>query len=101
MPPYRRVRLGATGGYKANRNGYGGGDKKVGIGTNGIGKRGTMERILKTDAYATHAQRQMVYCGINMLGGIGVGRSQFSSGLSAAKPDGRKACVAYKFLFAK
>jgi len=98
---YRRVTMGATGGYKANRNGYGGGNKKVGIGTNGIGKRGTMERILKTDAYASHAARQVVYCGINMLGGIGVGRSQFQSGLSAARPDGSSGCKTFVFKFAK
>lgn len=94
---FRRSRFAATGGYKAGPNAYGGGDKKVGLGTNGIGKRGTNERFLMTNAYATPLQRRMVFCGINMLGGIGVGRSQFASGLSAAKPDGLKKCSTYVF----
>ena len=96
---YRRSVFAASIGYKAGPNAYGGGDKKVGLGTNGIGKRGTNERFMLTNAFATPLQRRTIFCGTNMLGGIGVGRSQFASGLSAAKPDGRKKCTAYPFVF--
>ena len=94
---FRRSVFAASIGYKANANGYGGGDKKSGIGTNGIGRRGTIERFMQINAYSTPKQRQMIFCGTNMLGGVGVGRSQFSSGLSAAKPDGTNGCKAHLF----
>lgn len=97
MSSYNRRGFAPGGSYKANANGYGGGSKKSGLATNGIGVLGLNERFMKINAYVSPRQRQMVFCGTNMLGGIGAARSQFSSGLSAAKPDGGSLCKAHLF----
>lgn len=75
------------GSYKPSLNGYGGGNKKTGLATNGIGVLALNDRYIKINAYTTPRQRQMVFA-VNQLGGVGVGRSQFTTASSYARPDG-------------
>ena len=97
MSSYNKRGFSPGGSYKASVNGYGGGDKKCGLATHGVGVLGLNERFMKINAYVPPRQRQMIFCGTNMLGGVGVARGQFLSALSAAKPDGVRACKPYMF----
>ena len=67
----------AGGNYKASSKGYGGGNKLSGTGYSGVGYRGTIGRELRINAVPTAERRATVFRGINMLGGIGAGRSIF------------------------
>ncbi len=84
------------GGYKATVNGYGGGKKKSGLATHGIGVLGTNVRAMKINAYTTPMQRRMIFS-VNQLGGVGVGRSQFSNASTYAHPDGVRRFKPYLF----
>jgi hypothetical protein len=44
-------------------------------------------RAVKINANGSPEKRRIVFC-MNQLGGVGVGRSQFRTASSAAKPDG-------------
>jgi hypothetical protein len=88
------------GGYRASLNGYGGGNKKAGIPTNGIGKLALNDRFIKINAYTSTMQRRMVFS-TNTLGGVGVGHSQFSNSTTYAHPDGVRRFKPYLFNWKK
>jgi hypothetical protein len=101
MPGRRRGGYGAFspgGNYKANSNGYGGGNKLSGLGYNGIGVRGNLTNHLKTEANADQVHRMTIYCGTNQLGGIGVGRGIFG-GSGFVPGRGPRYCTPYVFQF--
>jgi hypothetical protein len=99
--PVRRGKFGAFsagGNYKASVNGYGGGSKKSGLGYDGIGIRGNLAVHLKTNANASIVKRNTIFCGTNMVGGVGVGRSVFG-GSGFMGTGGPRQCTPYVFQF--
>ena len=100
--PVRRNRhsaFAASGNYKASACGYAGGSKKSGTGTNGIGKRSTINEHIKIEGNPSAFMRNMIFPNTNQVGGIGVGRSLFAgSGFGAA--GGVKRQAQYQFTWA-
>jgi hypothetical protein len=73
--------------YNVNTNlNTSGGDKKQGIPPY-TGLDNWANRAVKINANGSPEKRRVVFC-INQLGGVGVGKSQFRTASSAAKPDG-------------
>jgi hypothetical protein len=63
-----------------------GGNKKQGF-AHKVGTSTWASRAVSIHANGQNPTREFVFC-VNQLGGVGVGKSQFKSGLSAGKPGG-------------
>ncbi len=80
---------------KQSRYGWGGGSKLQGLARH-VDQHHSVVNAVYTNAINSARTRQTVFS-INMLGGVGAGKSQFSSGMSYAKPDGARRFAPYFF----
>ena len=78
-----------------NINGVQFGDKKQGL-CSTTGRDHWASRAIQTSATGTPETRNLVFC-INMLGGVGAGRSQFSNGNNYAHPRGALHCQPHAY----
>ena len=80
---------------KQSKYGWGGGSKLQGL-ARMVDQRYSSVNHVYINAINTPRQRQTVFS-INMLGGVGAGKSQFNSAMSYAKPDGVRRYPPYFF----
>ena len=85
----------AGGSYKPSRLGNAGGNKKSGLVHSNYRYHNVVHHI-KTKALVNAADRQIIYT-MNMLGGIGAGKSQFNTSNTYARPDGVTRRAPYTF----
>jgi hypothetical protein len=93
----RHSAFAAGGSYKASKYGNAGGSKKSGlVPSNGRGDGHNIVNWTRTKASVSEKDRQIIYT-VNMLGGIGAGRSQFNTANTYARPDGVRRRRPYNF----
>jgi hypothetical protein len=93
----RHSAFAASGSYKQSKYGNAGGSKKSGLApSNGRGDGHNVVRFIRTKALVSAADRQIIYT-MNMLGGIGAGKSQFNTSNNYARPDGVTRRAPYTF----
>ena len=80
---------------KQSRYGWGGGSKLQGI-ARLVSQHHSVVNTVYTNAIGDARRRQTVFS-MNMLGGVGAGKSPFNSASTYAKPDGVRRFAPYFF----